>query len=106
MRNSTTALTKSGGAAGAAGTSGSAGATGSSSATATGSSAGAASASGSDSTDGKDSSGRPLVPVNKNLGNVKAEHGAHPSFPQLTKSLMMNEITEEGSSLKTPAVTE
>lgn len=34
-------------------------------------------------TDDKDGQGRGLVPVNKNLGNVKAEHGAHPSVSSL-----------------------
>ncbi|KAK3852480.1 hypothetical protein Pcinc_040937, partial [Petrolisthes cinctipes] len=76
--NSTTALTK-GTVAGGAGSS--AGAAGGSLAGAAGGAGGAAGGGkAEDGADAKDSAGRPLVPVNKNLGNVKAEHGAHPSY--------------------------
>lgn len=81
-RNSTTALTKGAGAGAGPSTTGGAGAAAASSAGAGGVSGvagGVASA-----TDDKDGQGRGLVPVNKNLGNVKAEHGAHPSNRSLS----------------------
>ncbi|XP_071512829.1 synaptotagmin-7 isoform X1 [Panulirus ornatus] len=83
-RNSTTALTKGTTAGGAASssiggaTAGAGGGLGGASAGGAGSASGAGK--GEDTADGKDSAGRPLVPVNKNLSNVKAEHGAHPSM--------------------------
>ncbi|KAK8743132.1 hypothetical protein OTU49_001546, partial [Cherax quadricarinatus] len=84
-RNSTTALTK--GTVGGGAASSTSGATAGAGASAAAGGAGAGSASAAskdDTTEAKDSSGRPLVPVNKNLGNVKAEHGAHPSNRSLS----------------------
>ncbi|XP_071512830.1 synaptotagmin-7 isoform X2 [Panulirus ornatus] len=87
-RNSTTALTKGTTAGGAASssiggaTAGAGGGLGGASAGGAGSASGAGK--GEDTADGKDSAGRPLVPVNKNLSNVKAEHGAHPSNRSLS----------------------
>ncbi|XP_045119720.1 synaptotagmin-7-like isoform X2 [Portunus trituberculatus] len=85
-KNSTTALTKGGVAGGATSSTSGAAASGATAGAGATGGAGAAAGKGEDAADGKDAASRPLVPVNKNLGNVKAEHGggAHPSNRSLS----------------------